>query len=673
MNRKTWHLIAIAVLCSGALFATACAICTPVDVKERSEREAQLIEILESDASRAEKDEACRELQIVGSPACIPTLAALLPDEDFSHMARCALEPMSHPQAGQALRDALAKTTGMAKVGVIGSLGFREDKKAVPELIALVESSDIDVAGAAVAALGRIGTPEAVRSLEALRAGAAGPLRAVVAEASLTAAERLLRCGEREEAAAIYEDLLAPEWPEHARLGAFEGLLKARPDEAVDRAVLAIGGDDPTLRSVAIAGMATLKGQGVAQRLVEELPGASDEVQVLLIGALAERGDAAACPAVVKATADPSQDVRLAALKALGGIGDATSVEALCKAVAEGENAAEKETAVESLERLGGDGVDAALLARMRAAPAGARAELIDVLAARGADGAVDSLLEEATKGDARVRASAFKALGQLAETSDLPALLELLVELEGDKGRGEAEGAVTQVSRKIADQGAQADAALAALNEATAAPARGSLLRVLGGIANEPAFDVVRDALDDEAPETRDVAVRVLSDWPDARALDAVLGEFRTTKNRTHRVLALRGSVRLLGLSDRPKPQTLKIYRELMKAVEEPKDMKLVLSGLGDVADPAALKMVEPHLDDPQVAAEAEQAMLGIARGIVKSAPAEARQAAIKLRKQSKNNDVLKEAGKIVRETAPPKPEPKPKTPPNPAKRGKR
>src|SRR3974377_2192338 len=62
------------------------------DEKERMDREARLIEILKSGASVREKGQACRELQMIGSPASIPALAALLTDKDLSHIARSAPE-----------------------------------------------------------------------------------------------------------------------------------------------------------------------------------------------------------------------------------------------------------------------------------------------------------------------------------------------------------------------------------------------------------------------------------------------------------------------------------------------------------------------------------------------------------------------------------------------------
>src|SRR5512140_1271871 len=76
--------------------------------------EQQLIQVLQSDAGPAEKDAACARLKWIGTARCVPALAALLPDEPLSHSARYALESLKAPAAGQALRWALDRTSGLA-------------------------------------------------------------------------------------------------------------------------------------------------------------------------------------------------------------------------------------------------------------------------------------------------------------------------------------------------------------------------------------------------------------------------------------------------------------------------------------------------------------------------------------------------------------------------------
>ncbi|MHC4198830.1 MAG: HEAT repeat domain-containing protein, partial [Planctomycetota bacterium] len=575
----------------------------------------------------------------------------LLTDEKLSHIACCALEPMPFPEAARALREALGKTSGMTKVGVITSLGFRRDKQAVPQLARLLRDTNVDVARAAAAALGRTGTPEAAGALKTFRARASGPLLSVAAEASLTAAEQLLVQGRKDDAAEMYEELLRPKWPVHARLGAFGGILKARPSEAVSRVIKAVAGNDPALRAVAIANISALSAPGAAERFAAELPKLAADVQAMLIGALAKTGDPGVLPAIVSAASSRHADVRVAAAKGLGKVGDASTVTVLCKMVAEGRSDAEKQAAAKSLQSLRGDGVDAALVRGMGAASSSARQALINALVVRDAKSAVPALFEEARGRDKATRVAAFKAIGWLAGAQDLPRLLRALVALEGDAGRKEAELAAVRVSRKITDDAMRGDAALRAYRSATSAAAKHSLLRVLAGIGDVKALAVVKAAVKDRDPGVRDAAVRAMADWPDPRAVDTLLDVFKTAQSEIHRVLALRGCVRLLGMGGRPAEETVSAYRGLLRLARRTDEKKLVLGGLGKVPSAAARDVVEPMLKDATVRAEAEAALLGIARGIVGSSPNEAKSIASNLRAEAKSSAVRKGADAILRQ----------------------
>ncbi len=660
MSQNVRHLRITARLCLACLLLPATAgiaLSAPADAAARGRREAELIKTLTSDASQARKDLACRELQVIGARACIDALEAMLPDEKLSHMARYALESMAYAEAGKALRDALGKTSGTTKVGVITSLGFRRDSQATAELSPLVSDRDQDVAVAAVAALGRIGTPAAAGVLARVRKSATGRLRAVAAEASLTAAEQLTGRGRQAEATVIWEGLQDAKWPAHVRQGAFVGLLSAGGDRAADRAIAAIGGGDPGLRAVAIANSSVLKGPGVGKRLADQLDKLPPDAQVLLIDVLAQRGDPAARPEIVRAAASDSDRVRTAALGALGGIGNATCVALLCKAVATGKNDAERQAAINSLQSLPGEKVNANLLACMIAAPAEARPALIDALAVRQAPGTVNALVEQASGSDATVRTAAFKALGQLATPGDLPALVRLLVSPIGGDAPGEAKRAVVLVSRKIRDDSAQADVVLAALGEAPATSIRCSLLQTLGGIGNAKAFAAITAARSDKDADVQDAAIRALTAWPDARAMDATIGIFRTTENVVHRVLALRGCVRMVGISVLSTNAKLDILGELLREAKRAPDKQLVLSSLADVADPAAIALAKPYLSETTVRGEAELTVLAIAQAIKTSHPAQANAAAQALLKQSKDRMIRRDAGRLVRDLTPSQP----------------
>jgi hypothetical protein len=88
----------------------------------------------------ADRQFVCRVLGRIGSAGSVPTPAKMLCDRELSHMARFALQFMSAPKAGDAPRRALETLTGDLKVGVVGSIAQRGDRKAVPQVAKVINN-----------------------------------------------------------------------------------------------------------------------------------------------------------------------------------------------------------------------------------------------------------------------------------------------------------------------------------------------------------------------------------------------------------------------------------------------------------------------------------------------------------------------------------------------------
>ena len=132
------------------------------DPAQRLSVERQLVALLKSpDASYDCKDFVCRQLWVCGSRESIPVLALMLTDDKYSDMARYVLERSASPEAGKALRDALGKAYGIARIGIVNSLGVKKDTASVPLLEKIGAGGDDEPAPAAVMALSKIGGAKA--------------------------------------------------------------------------------------------------------------------------------------------------------------------------------------------------------------------------------------------------------------------------------------------------------------------------------------------------------------------------------------------------------------------------------------------------------------------------------------------------------------------------------
>jgi len=164
-------------------------------------------------------------------------------------------------------------------------------------------------------------------------------------------------------------------------------------------------------------------------------------------------------------------------------------------------------------------------------------------------------------------------------------------------------------------------DKLAAPLSGTPTSEARASIFRVLSRIGGEQAYALVKGHLTNEAPEVRDAAIRALSSWPDAIAVPDLVDIFAGATDASHRGLALRGSVRLLKLGALPGADTAAHYASLMNNAANADEKKLVLSGVAELTDPAAVALVHPLLTDAEVKEEAALAMDRIKTGLSEEA----------------------------------------------------
>jgi len=189
--------------------------------------EKALLGVLDSDAKRAGKQFVCRELSIIGTEQSVDTLAKMLAGEETSDMARYALERIPGSAVDEALRGALRKARGNARIGIINSLGQRRDKGAVRNLRRILGRPNQETAIAAAAALGRIADSQAAEALAEAKNKAEGKLLSVVLDAYLKCADQLVADGNKIKAMGIYKELQAEGNPKPIRTAALTGMINS--------------------------------------------------------------------------------------------------------------------------------------------------------------------------------------------------------------------------------------------------------------------------------------------------------------------------------------------------------------------------------------------------------------------------------------------------------------
>jgi len=153
----------------------------------------------------------------------VPALAKMLTNDELTDMARYALERIPGRESGMALRDALGKTSGKTRIGIINTIGERGYQGSAGSLVEFLGSSDKATACAAAAALGKIGGADAAAALKAAKDKADGDLKAAVLDAYLQCADKMAAAGEKDAAMAIYTELGGADNPKLIQQAALRG------------------------------------------------------------------------------------------------------------------------------------------------------------------------------------------------------------------------------------------------------------------------------------------------------------------------------------------------------------------------------------------------------------------------------------------------------------------
>ncbi|HOX39177.1 MAG TPA: HEAT repeat domain-containing protein [Candidatus Brocadiia bacterium] len=618
----------------------------------RARIEQRLIELLEKESSPDAKLFICRQLFSVGTDVSVPALSKQLSDPASVDMACYALAGNSSDVAGQALRDVLASKEPCVLIAVADLVGARRDALACDQLAKLATHDDDGVAVAAIDALGRIGGAESVKALDDLRAASTDKRRRGAAcDALLRCARIALAEGRNEEAVAIWKNLAGPGESEVVRASSLVGLSEASSEDALPLVIPALREDSRILKAAAVRCIREMKGTSVGKLMEEELPKLPPADQVLLIGALASRGGSDVKTVISRSAGSANEDVRVAALGALRQVGDASSLPLLITAAA-GQSKREGGVAMASIVGMRVADADSALITFVNKGPAAERRVVIEALAHRKADAATPALLQAARDEDPGVRIAALESLTILAAPKDMKDLAAVLLKASSQTEMKAAEKAVVATAGRNADKAVAADELLSRLPQITDTKIRCSVIRALGGIANDKVLAALVKEKDSEQSEARDAAVRALAEWPDARVYATLRDMAIAGKNETQRVLALRGAARVLPLdAARSGPDTVAEFSKLMGAAKKPDERKMVLAGMAELKSLEALNAILPMLKDQTVRMEAAHAVMKVGLTIRGAHPKEAQAAMKAVTEQIKDESVVAQARAAIEE----------------------
>ncbi len=578
-----------------------------------STQEAKLIAVLKSEAPKAEKAITCKLLAIHGSGDAIPELAKLLSDPQLASWARIALEAIPVPAADEVLRTAAKSLTGKLQIGVINSIGVRQDEQAAKWLAETLTDSDEQVAAAAAAALGRIGNEAATASLRKALATAPPQVRSAVAEGCILCAERLQSEGKTAEAIALYDQVRQADVPQQRVIEATRGVILARGQDGIPLLLELLKSSDKKLMRLALGMVREFPGDQLDHALATALESAPADRAALIIYAMADRPQTVELAVIRQAASQGPKPVRIAALESLGRIGNADCLSTLLD-VSRNSDTDLADAAKQALATLPASDIDARIVALLDKADTSNLPLLLEVVGLRRIS-ASPTIRKALQHTDGRVRRAALGALGETIEPGELSLLIAQVVSPRHTEDTKAATEALRAAGVRMPDREACAAELAKAMGDASSISTKISLLEIIASVGGTNALAAMDKAAKSSDSRLQDASTRLLGKWMTDDAAPVLLDLAKTMPNKKYRVRALRGYIRIARQFVLPAPKRAEMCRQALAASQQLAEKQLVLQVLERYPSGRTLRVAIEARRDPELKKQATQTTRTIAR----------------------------------------------------------
>lgn len=281
---------------------------------------------------------------------------------------------------------------------------------------------------------------------------------------------------------------------------------------------------EPETRLLAIRAAGRIGDGAATPAVVAALTDPSPEIRREAAFALGEMEDGAAYDGLVGALSDVDRETRLLAIEALGKLRDPRAEPVLRALLAdEGKDSGEQGAVVLQIWRFRAPESLSIVRGLLKSPDVGLRRRAAYCLMRAGAETAVSDLIAALADADSTVRSLAGRALGNGADATAVPALLELLAR-SGD-------GPASESGSPAPESGSPAPEESSYLNTATPGwQVRVNVVRSLGRLKDPRALLALESHVDDPSGDVRVAAIEALAEIGAAEAAPAVARAMQAT-----------------------------------------------------------------------------------------------------------------------------------------------
>ncbi|MBR5840906.1 MAG: discoidin domain-containing protein, partial [Victivallales bacterium] len=544
-------------------------------------------------------------LRLCANDAQIPMIAAQLGNSIVRPYAIMTLTSIGSTAAEKALVEAATKADATVAFEYVSAFAKLKTPAATPVLLKLLDTVTPYQRVAVMNALAETGDATVADKLFDVFTKAKGTEQ----DGALAAIAKLVRRLDDKTAAARIARRLHEAAPSPTSLTALidsQGLNASLPIISA-----AVASEDSILRNAALNLLDEYQENGADKSLLMIADKASPEVCADIIAFFGRRNHAAASSFVYKSLTSKEAVVRQAAIRAVTRYNSVMAMKSLAAALANGQ---EEDLPVirETLSWFTSTNYAQALGEILgKPLPPARKIMTIELLAARRMAEQSAPIFAALEEKDSDVRKAAVKALEVLAKPEDINKLLGFLKNTEDAGELRSFQNALSNLGRTYPET---VKSLVGALGDMTGKD-RITLQQVLASIGGEEAMNAVLSDLQSPNQDIQDGAVRALSDWRDAAAIEP-LNELAAKKQpELHHNLALKGLLRLYAAQkDQPVETVIANLKKVQGYCLTDEENTLVLGAAGDVKrDEVLSQIVMPAFENKALVNAASAAAVKI------------------------------------------------------------
>lgn len=555
--------------------------------------ETELLDIFQSSETTLEgKQYTCRMLRYCASDASVPVLAPQLANPELEEFVRRVFQSLETAEANETLITALPNGS---EVGIIGTLGQIGSEKSVAALAPYLENDNSEIQFAAITALGNIGGKKAVKALQA--ATVKPEFSNDWKLAQLQAAEGVKRSlfssagSEKKVVAKLLEDEDAG-----IRCAALVSLTELNPEKAAPIVIDKLASENAEEQTTAKGLLVQLP----TDRLIEAAQSDSGIVELL-----SDRSGTDVEAALILLTESRDTDIQKAAFAGLGKAGQsaAASELLLSKALNNGD-------AYNALCALNAEGTDAAIIHTLDTAEDDKlKGKMIQCLSARQAKSALPLFVQLAKGEWSRISAAAISGMANLVTEKDFGTYAELILATDSKKKIQALETSISSAAQRLPDAEACAKPLVDAYTKAEGEQ-KLALIRAMGSIGGKEARTVLEKSMTSSNAAVKDAAIRGLCNWPNTEVQDQLLDLAENADSEKHKVLALRGYIRLANTYSDEK-DALPMCKKAAALTDRPEELRSIIACVKRFRSEDVINFLAPMLENPAIVDEAGQGMI--------------------------------------------------------------